>query len=197
MHLWRFLDKDGEGGDAGAGDDKGAKGAADATAQELADLRKWRQERESADAKSADEKRKADEAEALKRGEHEKVLKAKDADLTSTKAKLAEYEARETKRGEAVAAKNKARIEALPERARKLVPGGMDPDAVSAWLDEAADFLGGDEDPVRGARRAKTTEEPEIPEAAKAEWERNIKHLGLSLKDWFPTWQKLHPIKKT
>jgi len=96
--------------------------------------------REAADKAAA-------EAEALKRGEHERLLTERaaelakrDEELAATRAKLTAAEQREQARLEAVATSNEARIAALPEAFKAIVPIELkaDPDKLAEWFARAS-----------------------------------------------------------
>jgi len=65
----------------------------------------------------------------------------------AARAEIDGYRADEEKRIKALADRNKARIEAIPDSLRGLVPTGYDAPALAEWLDSNADAL-----QVAGAR---------------------------------------------
>lgn len=175
MWLRRFYNEDGSGG--GAGGEK-------LDPAELAALRKFKADTEAAQAKIADEQRKAAEAEAKKRGEHEQLLKAKDDELGAATERLKALEARETARLDAVAKRNKERIKGLPEKFQGIVPEGLDADATASFLDKLGEAVG-TEEVVVGARRAAGKVGVNIPPACRAEFDRYGAHLGGTVEDWY------------
>ena len=109
---------------------------------ELADLRKYKAEREAETAKAAKAKKEADDAEALKRGEHEKLLAAEKATKAELEAKVAAYEAAEAKRMKETEARNLKRVEALPANIKALVPTKLSPTDLADWLDSVSAATG-------------------------------------------------------
>lgn len=103
------------------------------TRAELKRLREERAAREEADRKAA-------EQEALKRGEHESLLKARDAELEAARQRLADYEAREEQERQAAAAQLEAalsqRTDADSVRQACERWGGADPRRQLAFLRE-------------------------------------------------------------
>lgn len=158
----RCYDPNAEGGAAGEGG-KGAGDDAAALKARVADL-----EAKLAESARADESRKAAEAkakadadkarldaeaaDALKRGEHEKLYGAEKAAREAAEAKLADLSARETRRLEALTERNKARIKEIPESHRTLVPPSLDPDALAHYLDVNAALLKGSDVVTSGVR---------------------------------------------
>lgn len=115
--------------------DERAAAAEKVASERAAELAK----REAADKAAA-------EAEALRRGDHEKLLTERNAELAKAtdelkKAteRLAAHDKREADRLEAVAKGNEARIAQLPEAHRALVPVELktDPDKLAAWFARA------------------------------------------------------------
>lgn len=121
----------------------------------VAALQAERQRRQALEAKiakiEADAQAAAAEA-AKKRGEYEGLYNEALPKLTAAQERLAAYEAKEAARLERIAARNEARVKALPEAARALVPP-LDPDAVADWLDRAEPTLA--PTAVAGGLRAK------------------------------------------
>lgn len=179
MRLYRFHDPNGDGGDPGKG-----KGGDDLTAKELAELRKFKSDREAADLQAAEAKKKADDEAAKKRGDHEALLKSKDDELKGATERLKALEAKEKTRLDAVGKRNEERIKALPEKFRKVVPAGLDADATADFLDNLAGAIG-EEDVATGARRPTGTASKSIPAECRAEFDRYGAHLGGTVEDWY------------
>ena len=102
-------------------------------------------------------KEKAD-AEALKRGEHESVLKDRETELAATKAeveRLKVLEKRETDRLKTLGERNDAKIGKLDKARQSLIPAVLkaDPDACAAWIDDNWEFLAGKGEPGSGTQR--------------------------------------------
>lgn len=103
----------------------------DPSAAELAELRKWKAERDAADkAKSEEEAKKKGEWETLHKTEKERADKA-EAELTT-------YREQEKTRLKAVKAENDEAIKALPAEIQALAPEGASPDQLQAWIKRAA-----------------------------------------------------------
>lgn len=165
----------GGGDDAGKGAEAAAKLAAEKAEADKAEVKlskadhdklmarlaaadKAEIERAAAAEKTAAEVKAAAEADALKRGDHEKLLKDRDAELASTKAeveRLKAVEKRETDRLKAQGERNEAKIAKLDKTRQGLIPAVLkaDPDACAAWLEDNWEFLGGKGEPGSGTGR--------------------------------------------
>jgi len=109
----------------------------DPTAAELEELRKFKAERTAADTKAAQTKAAAEQAEALKRGEYDKVIAEQKAELERTKAELARHETESAARTKALDARNAERLKALPDSLKKLAPTKLPAADLAEWLDNA------------------------------------------------------------
>ena len=123
----------------------------------------------------------AEQVEAEKRGEFEKLYRDAQTELETTRSQLTTLQKAETARREKLEASNTERAAALPEDLRALVPTGLAPDAVAEQLSRL-EALGGIERPAGGLRSKppKNLEEP-IPEGCKAE---ALKY-GVDPRTWF------------
>lgn len=166
--------------DAGVTTGAGDK-AAESTPAEIETLRAELAKLRDADAARAAAEKAAEDAEAVKRGEAEKLLAARDQELAAAKERLAAFEARETARVQALEKANAERVKALPAAFADLLPAGLDADAAAAFLGKLEAAAGSDV--ARGTRRGTHTDEP-IPEACTAEWKLHSKGT-LSERDWF------------
>jgi len=92
------------------------------------------------EAQVARERAAAEEA-----GKHKELYEALKPELAAAKEQIAAYEMREATRVEALAARNAARIEALPEAYRSLVPEGLDEDDRSLQIERIEAIVTADE----------------------------------------------------
>lgn len=152
--------------------------------------------RAAAAAKADKEGKAKADAEALKRGEHESLIAARDAELTIAKAevdRLKAVEARETTRLKTLGERNEAKIGKLDKARQGLIPTILkaDPDACAAWIDDNWDFLAGKGEPGSGTQRPANLR-PDvkgIPPEVVAEAER----FGKDPAFWFDTIRKTDP----
>lgn len=119
----------------------------DATATESPDLASLRAEldaikaeRAAAVAAAAEEKRKADEAAAIARGEVESLYKATKAERDAFEAENKEHRKREKERLAKVDAANEAAVKAIPAEMKSLVPP-LKGEELAAWLEANKAFL--------------------------------------------------------
>lgn len=122
---------------------------------QLAALKAEREKRQAVEAELAkfrEERAEAERAAAEKRGEFEALYGTEKERADTLAARVAEYEARETARLEALTARNKERSEALPDHLKPLVPPGLDPDALSDWLTKASELAEPEGGHPRGTR---------------------------------------------
>lgn len=137
MRRYPFLSPDDA---SGSGDP--AKGAGEPTkVDDVAVLRAKLAEYEAAETKRKADAAKADEDAAKKRGDYEKLLADKDAEI----GKLSELKKREADRLKRVAEKVEAKIKALPKDRQSLVPDMLraDPDALADYLETNWSLLSG------------------------------------------------------
>ena len=102
--------------------------------QALTAERKRRQDLEQRLADIEKTQREAREADAKRRGEFEQLYQTASSELEATRAQLADFQAREDGRLKKLTEANTARLAALPESFRALVPDGMTPDLVAEQL---------------------------------------------------------------
>lgn len=153
-------------------------------------------ERTAAATKADREAKAKADAEALKRGEHESVLKERESELAATKAeveRLKAVEARETARLKAIGERNEAKIGKLDKTRQGLIPAVLkaDPDACAAWIEDNWEFLAGKGEPGSGTQRPGNLR-PDvkgIPPEVVAEAER----FGKDPAFWFDTIRKTDP----
>ena len=172
------FEEDGEpddGGDSGSkGSDEGkqSKGlqqakAAEAKARQAAEARAAELEQQLAAFKAQQEEteRKAAEEQGEYKSLYEKAL----AELNPLKEQFSALTAREQARVDALTAANAEALKALPEGLRKLVPEGLDPEAMAAQIRAVQTLAktGGPSGGIPPRQTAKGTEE--IPEAAARE----------------------------
>lgn len=141
-----------EGADPGAPDLAAIKAELDAI----------KAERAAEVAKVAEEKRKADEAAAIARGEAETLYKSEKAKAETLEAELATFRKAEKARLAKIDASNADRVKALPDAAKALIPEGMSGEALAAHLDKVAKFVqveGGGSEPPRARPGAKAAGE--------------------------------------
>jgi seryl-tRNA synthetase len=166
---------------------------ADDSAKELAELRQKLAERDAADKKRQEE-------ELAKKGEHEKLANQYKAEAEAHKAELEKFQKAEKARQEEAKADLAEELKGLPKEQAELLPAGT-PSEQLAWLRKArkAGLIGGGDKPAgTPAAGSKTPVKPEeIPEAAKAEWVRYGKNLGITLESYYAnTWKPLNDKKE-
>lgn len=151
----------------------------DVTAQELADLRKWKADQEAAATK-------AREDEAKRKGEWEKLATERETEAKTLKEKLAAYEKAEKAREEAAKADLDAALRELPKEVAELIPTGTSQEKL-AWLAKAqkAGFIGGDEKPA-GTRTQSSGGKVVVPDDIK----KYAEERGLDPVTYFLTTQK-------
>lgn len=185
-----FRSPDGDGGTQDPS--KGGGGDELATVKaELAKLVAANAKRE-ADERAA--KAAADEAEAKRRGDFEKVLAEKDAKL----ARLAELEKREEARVAKVTERNDARIKTLPKDRQALVPAALraDPDALAEWLDASWSLLSGAPAGEGSGRPAASPGSTEITDdKVPADIAAEARSRGLTPAAWFKILLKAGRVK--
>ena len=183
----------GAGGDDGAGKD-GKDSRVDALLAELARVRAQRREAEEKLEAQRKEREDAERAEAEKRGEFQGLYTTEKERADALADRVAEYEARENTRVEATKARNTERVEALPAGIKELVPEGLGPDALAAWLDKAATLAAAadDEGHPRGTRSrgGQPGAEDPVPAEARAEVERLAKKQRVEPE---VVWARLSP----
>lgn len=133
--LWCWLDP-GEGGGAGGGAPDPNKlekppEKPDPRDVELAELKKWRAEKEAADKAKTEE-------EAKKKGEWEGLHKQEKARADAAEARLAELEKEKTARLKALKGENEEALKILPKELQELAPAADDPEALAGWLKKAS-----------------------------------------------------------
>lgn len=179
----------GEGGEGGAGDggsgdlEKRLKGLEAAAAAE----RKRAQAAEDAlkklkDASEAAEKKKAEE-----QGEYQRLYEAEKTERAKELAELEALRSAKTEREAALGARNKERLEALPEEARALVPETLTGDALASHLDKIAAFAA---DPSRpsGTFKPKKKSTATIPPECHAD-ARRAGLKGGATESFFGKWR--------
>lgn len=139
MRRFIFLNDSAPGG--GDPNPKAGDKAGDKAPDEAAALRAKLAEYEAKDAARADAERKAAEDAAKKRGDFEKIIADKDAQI----GKLSELEKRETARLKRVGEKVEAKIKSLPKDRQALIPAVLlaDPDAAADYLETNWPLLSG------------------------------------------------------
>ena len=130
-----------------------------------AELDAIKAERAAEAAKIADEKKKADEAAAIARGETENLYKAEKAKAETLEAELATFRKAEKARLAKIEASNTERVKALPETARDLIPEGLAGEALAAHLDKLAKFVSTDAGGSEPPRVRVTRQSSGIPDA--------------------------------
>lgn len=103
-------------------------------AADLAELNELRKERAHRKA----EQEKAEREAALKRGEHERLLAEREAELAKLRGDLDSLSKAEQERIKGVAALNEERVKLLPPDLKALVPKGLHADALAEWLTVAS-----------------------------------------------------------
>lgn len=144
----------------------------DPAAQELAELRKWRAEREAADKAKAEE-------EAKKRGEWETLHKTEKERADKAEAELGTYREQEKARVKALKAENEEALKALPADIQALAPEGATPDQLQAWIKRASKAVP-DTRPAGTVNGGKPPPKVVLTEAEKAE----AKRRGLTEEQW-------------
>ena len=134
---------------AGGGSPKGTPVDETVKALEAATAARLAAEAKVAEMTKAQADREA--AEAAKRGEYEGLYKTAKQQADELAAKVKAYEERETARVADLDKANKARVKEIPEARRGLVPDGLDPVALDAYLTRNLATLKGDE-PAAGTR---------------------------------------------
>lgn len=137
MRRYPFLSPD----DASGSGDPGKGAGEPAKVDDVAVLRAKLAEYEAAETKRKADAAKADEDAAKKRGDYEKLLADKDAEI----GKLSELKKREADRLKRVGEKVEAKIKALPKDRQSLVPDVLkaDPDALADYLETNWSLLSG------------------------------------------------------
>jgi hypothetical protein len=153
MHLLRLPFR-AEGDAGGAGEPK-VDPPAGQKADEVSALKEQLAKLLAADAKRLDAEKKAADADAKKRGEHEQLLKVKEQEAAELADKVKGYEKAEAARLAKIDAANAKRIKEIPEIRRSLVPAALTVDALDDYLTTNWPLLKGDETST-GTRRATT-----------------------------------------
>lgn len=155
-----------------------------------AELAKFRER----DAKAAKARADADTAEAIKRGEAERLYTAERTAREAAEARLAEHDAREAKRAKALDERTKAKIAEIPEARRSLVPKALKGEDLAEYLEANWHLLTQGEDRPAGTRRpaasaSASDSDKGIPDAIKAE---ALRH-GQDAAKWWALVKKTDP----
>ena len=135
---------------------------------EAEELRKWKADQEAAAEVAEREKLAA-------QGEYKTLAEQADERAKKAEEELAGFRTRETARLETVAKSNKARLEALPEQFRVLVPEGLDADAVAVQLAKIEPLAGVKPPPVDVAGNAPRGAGPPDAAARKKQEEKAVR----------------------
>lgn len=189
MHPLLRLPCRAEGDNAGTGEPKVETPAV----EDVAALKAQLATLQAADAKRAADAKKATEADAKRRGDHEQLLTAKDAELATLAERVASYEKVEAARLAKVEAANAKRVKDIPEARRSLVPASLKGDELDEYITTNWALLKGD-DLATGTKRATGTadlDEKDVPADIAAEAARR----GMAPLAWFNVLKKAGRLK--